>query len=74
MEKLATGEPTVNVENRYLCKDGSYKWISWTATPLVEEGLLYAVGRDVSEKKQTQKMLQTRTEKGHKLKVNQRNP
>lgn len=66
MEKLATGEPTVNVENRYLCKDGSYKWISWTATPLVEEGLLYAVGRDVSEKKQTQKMLHTRTEKGHK--------
>ena len=36
-------------ENRYRHKDGSVRWISWQA--LVEDGLLYAYGRDVTAEK-----------------------
>ncbi len=48
---LAVGVETVFFENRYLCKDGSYRWLSWKSTPLPEEGLIYAVARDVTEQR-----------------------
>jgi PAS domain S-box-containing protein len=42
------------IENRYVCKDGSYRWIEWTATPVHKERLSYAVGRDVTERRRTE--------------------
>lgn len=39
------------VENRYLCKDGTCKWLSWASFVHVEEGLIFAVARDISESK-----------------------
>ena len=49
--RLQNDKPVISFENRYLCKDGSYKWISWNFYPLVEEGLIFAVARDVTEQK-----------------------
>jgi PAS domain S-box-containing protein len=49
---ISGGQPTLRFENRYLHKDGSYRWLSWTATPQVELGLIYAVARDVTHAKQ----------------------
>ncbi len=51
MEKLGFGMPTLSFENRYQCKDGSWKWLSWKTQPVPEEGLLYATARDVTENK-----------------------
>jgi PAS domain S-box-containing protein len=48
--RLRDGEVNVSFENRYVCKDGSYRWIEWTGTPVLEEGLIYAVGRDVTDR------------------------
>jgi two-component system, sensor histidine kinase and response regulator len=50
-KSIADGTSTVFFENRYLCKDGSYRWLSWKSIPLPEEGLVYAVARDVTDQK-----------------------
>jgi two-component system, cell cycle sensor histidine kinase and response regulator CckA len=41
-------------ENRYVCKDGSYKWLSWSCHPYPEEKVIYGIARDVTEKKMYQ--------------------
>lgn len=52
VERLAAGGITVNFENRYRCRDGSYRWFRWTATPYLDQQVIYATGRDVSDRKQ----------------------
>jgi two-component system, cell cycle sensor histidine kinase and response regulator CckA len=49
--RLKTGASTLNFDNRYRCKDGSYRWLSWTAAPFPEDGTLYAVARDITERR-----------------------
>ncbi|MFE1743773.1 PAS domain S-box protein [Coleofasciculus sp. H7-2] len=57
VQKLATGVETISFENRYLCKDGSYKWLLWTSAVSTEEDLLYAVVRDISDRKPAEEKL-----------------
>ena len=52
--KLSSGAPTLLFENRYLCKDGAYRDLRWTAFPEASTGLLYAVAHDVTELKRRQ--------------------
>jgi serine/threonine-protein kinase len=48
--KLSRGEPTIQFINRYQHKDGRYLSLEWTARSVEEEGVIYAVARDVSER------------------------
>ncbi len=50
-QKLAAGAHTVSFENRYIAKDGSYRWLLWNATPFKERGLIYAAARDFTDRK-----------------------
>lgn len=54
MQKLGTGANVISFDNRYLCSDGSYKWLSWNSVPAVEQGLVYAVARDMTERIQAE--------------------
>lgn len=56
-EKLKAGAKVINFENRYRCKDGSYRWLSWVSQPVPERGVTYAVARDVTSVKKTEKRL-----------------
>ena len=51
VEKLSRGVPTIRFENRYACKDGSWKWLSWKAQPVPAEGIMYCTARDITKRK-----------------------
>ena len=57
VKKLQSGALTINFENRYICKDGSLKWILWSTSPDISTGLLYAVARDVTKQKENEESL-----------------
>ena len=58
--KLADGQTTINFENRYRCKDGSYRWLNWKAAALPARGVIYAAARDVTEQKRIARELHDR--------------
>lgn len=61
--KIATGMEAISFENRYLCKDGSYKWMLWSATPSLETELIYATARDITERRQMEEELKASEER-----------
>jgi len=61
-EKLHSGIVVQTFENRYLCKNGNYCWLSWNSFPLPEKGITYAIAHDVTELKENEKELQNKNE------------
>ena len=57
MTKLDAGHATLHFVNRYLCKDGTYKYLSWTTCPATDDRYLYAVARDITDRKQSEENL-----------------
>ncbi len=51
------GHKTLSFENRYLCKDGTYRWLAWNATPDQATDQIYFVTRDITERKQQEEAL-----------------
>jgi len=49
---IAEGESLMNFENRYLTKDGSIVWLSWTAVPIKRDQLVFAIAKNISYRKQ----------------------
>jgi PAS domain S-box-containing protein len=54
---LSGGGTVIRFDNRYRARDGSYRWLSWMATPYPDKQLIYAVARDITEAKQAEKEL-----------------
>jgi PAS domain S-box-containing protein len=48
---LGEGRSTVNFENRYRCRDGAWRVLSWVAAGAGDSGLIMAVARDVTQRK-----------------------
>ena len=57
--KVKTGEcERVTFENRFECKDGSYKWLKWQATqPPEKQQVCYIIIRDITLQKQLEAKL-----------------
>lgn len=51
------GKKDFYFENRYLCKDGAYKWMSWQSTLPNKQGILNTVGSDIDDKKHIEQKL-----------------
>ncbi len=54
---IVGGRTTLTFENRYRCKDGSYRWLLWTAVVRPEKDRIYAVAADVTEWKREEARL-----------------
>ena len=48
------GGQALGFENRYLCKDGSYRWLLWNAAPDIGGRVICSVARDITERKQAE--------------------
>ncbi len=49
MEKFAQkGTSSLSFRNRYLHRDGGWRYLSWNAVPVRESGLIYATARDLT--------------------------
>ncbi len=59
VEKLKTGAPAVNFTNRYRKKSGEYLWLEWNSTPNPSTGKLYAIARDITERRKSEEQLQS---------------
>ncbi len=57
LQRLSSGVPSISFENRYRCKDGTYKDLLWTSAPDPKAGLTYATARDITEQKQAARAL-----------------
>ena len=63
LQRLKGGSKVVSYELRARNKDGSYRWTQWTATPAPNEQVVYAIGRDITERKRAEEAL--RKSEGH---------
>jgi len=52
--EVRAGGRALGFENRYLCKDGSYRWFLWNAAPDALERAIYSVARDITARKQAE--------------------
>ena len=56
-EKLLNGEDVITFENRYLCNDGTYKWLDWNYHPVSSLGIVFASAHDITDRKNKEEML-----------------
>jgi PAS domain S-box-containing protein len=48
VDRLKICGDDANFQNRYLCKDGSYRWFSWSVTTSIQDQLFYCSARDIT--------------------------
>jgi len=56
-QEIVAGGNTTRFVNRYRCKDGSYKWLAWVAMPVMEDQIIYATARDVTDLRRSEESL-----------------
>lgn len=57
VSKQIKGKTVSFFENRYLCRDDSYKWMAWQGTPADENGIVLAMGSDINMRKHAENAL-----------------
>jgi len=57
------GNVHIFIENRYKCKNGTYKWIEWKVLSIAQKNKFIAVGRDITGRKQAEEALKKSEER-----------
>ncbi len=57
VKKLSNGSKTINFVNRYIKKSGEYTVLNWLANPDESTGSIYAIARDITERKREENEL-----------------
>ena len=56
LSRLKDGLKTYGFENRYITKSGEIIWLSWTSNSSMQEGLIYATARNITEEKKLREL------------------
>lgn len=56
-QKLEEGGRIVDLATRHVCKNGSIRWLLWSSSSLVDDQVIYAIARDVTEQKRIEQSL-----------------
>jgi PAS domain S-box-containing protein len=48
---LLQGNDVIGFENRVICANGSVRWLQWNTRAMPERGIVYGVGRDVTDQR-----------------------
>jgi PAS domain S-box-containing protein len=60
---LIEGKEVFQFENRYICKDGGIRWLSWNSYPYPKDRVMFGVARDITEQKEAEDRLAAVNEK-----------
>lgn len=52
--QVRAGGQALGFENRYKCKDGSYRWILWNARADIDRQVIYSLARDITDRKRAE--------------------
>ncbi|HLO38845.1 MAG TPA: PAS domain S-box protein, partial [Lacibacter sp.] len=63
LKELSSGVVIPYFENRIVTKEGKTKWLAWTATPLLSEGIIIASHRDITAQKEAAEALKISNER-----------
>jgi diguanylate cyclase (GGDEF)-like protein/PAS domain S-box-containing protein len=61
--RLRAGERTESLTNRYMTKDGGWRWIEWSSSGDLEQRLIHAAARDVTERRDAEQRLREAEER-----------
>lgn len=54
---LAEDRVVADLGTRFRCRDGSYRWLSWSSFPYPDRRLVFSVVRDITEQKDAERRL-----------------
>ena len=57
VKEIEKGKNVFDFENRYRCKDDSYRWFSWKTYMVADRGIVIGAARDITEKKKAEEEL-----------------
>lgn len=49
--QIEEGKTVLNFQNRYRHRDGSYRWLEWTSAPSADGSRMYAMAREITDRK-----------------------
>lgn len=67
--KLLEGKALINFQNRYITKTGEIVWLEWTSIYLPDKEVVFAIAKDVTQRKQAEKETEEKYQKFKNLAV-----
>ncbi|WP_407526059.1 PAS domain S-box protein [Lacibacter sp. MH-610] len=64
---LLNGSPMINFQNRYIKKSGEIIWLDWTAVYFPDKELVFAIAKDVTDRRRMEQQLQAKYEQYRSL-------
>jgi len=53
--RITSSTRMVNFDNRFRCRDGSYRWLNWNATLAEDDDAVYGVARDMTAQREAER-------------------